>query len=299
MDPANPHEPNRRRPADLERPAPRHTIRRGDDTTEGTTVTTILDKIIEHKRHEVAEARSRQPLPDVLSQLKDASPPRGFLAALRRASPPALIAEVKKASPSAGVIRDDFDPVTIASTYEAAGATCLSVLTDEHYFQGHLSFLRDIRQTVAIPVMRKEFIIDRYQIAEARSVGADCVLLIAECLPGNELQQLYDYARELGMDALIELYEPGNVERVLQTGCPLVGVNNRDLRTFNTTLDHTYQIRKLFPPSVLLVSESGIRTHDDICQLRAANVGAVLVGESLMRQPDIGNAVTELMHAAD
>ncbi|MCA9066880.1 MAG: indole-3-glycerol phosphate synthase TrpC, partial [Planctomycetaceae bacterium] len=207
--------------------------------------------------------------------------------------------EVKKASPSAGLIRADFDPVRIAETYQAAGAACLSVLTDEQYFQGHLDFLKAVRQAVRIPVMRKEFIIDRYQIAEARVAGADCVLLIAECLTEPELQDLYQYARELGMDVLIELYDRANVRQVLQTGTGLLGINNRDLRSFQTSLDHTFNLQQEIPRDVLLVSESGIRTHADILKLRAAGVGAVLVGESLMRQPDIAVAVRNLMSGCD
>ena len=220
---------------------------------------------------------------------------RGFLAALLAANRPGLIAEVKKASPSAGLIRPDFDPVTIARQYEVAGATCLSVLTDEHFFQGHLDYLRDIRQIVRIPVMRKEFIIDRYQIAEARVAGADCVLLIAECLDDVQLHDLYGYARSLGMDVLIELYDLENVPRVLATGTKLLGINNRDLRTFVTSLEHTFTVKKLVPDDVLLVSESGIGTHADILRFRSEGIGAVLVGESLMRQSDIGVAVRTLM----
>ncbi len=258
-------------------------------------MSTILDEIIQHKRTEVAAARQRVPLAELLACLPDAPPVRGFLSALRAAKAPALIAEVKKASPSAGVIRPDFDPVTIARAYESAGAACLSVLTDERFFQGHLDFLREIRQAVQIPVMRKEFVIDRYQVAEARAAGADAVLLIAECLDDSQLQDLYGYIRELGMDALIELYDRENAARVLSTGTQLAGINNRDLRTFTTSLNHTFELQKTVPPDVLLVSESGIRTHDDILQLREAGIGAVLVGETLMRQSDIRQAVRDLM----
>lgn len=259
-------------------------------------MSTILDEIIQHKRSEVSAARARIPLSQILAQLEFAPPPRGFLSALQTAVAPALIAEVKKASPSAGLIRADFDPVQIALTYESAGAACLSVLTDEHYFQGHLDFLRRIRQHVGIPVMRKEFVIDRYQIAEARAAGADCVLLIAECLNDAELHDLYGYCRELGMDALIELYDRENVPRVLKTGATLIGINNRDLRSFHTSLEHTFQLKQIIPDDVLLVSESGIRCHDDILRLRQAGVGAVLVGETLMKQHDIAQAVRDLMH---
>ena len=258
-------------------------------------MSTILDEILEQKRREVAAARERASFNVLESRLASSPPVRGFLAALLAANRPGLIAEVKKASPSAGLIRPDFDPVTIARHYEVAGATCLSVLTDEHFFQGHLDYLRDIRQIVRIPVMRKEFIIDRYQIAEARVAGADCVLLIAECLDDVQLHDLYGYARSLGMDVLIELYDLENVPRVLATGTKLLGINNRDLRTFVTSLEHTFTVKKLVPDDVLLVSESGIGTHADILRLRSEGIGAVLVGESLMRQSDIGVAVRTLM----
>lgn len=259
-------------------------------------MSTILDEIVAHKRTEVEAARQRVRDDELLAALETAPPVRDFRAALLRDPRPGLIAEVKKASPSAGVIRADFSPVGIARAYENAGAHCLSVLTDEKYFQGHLDFLREIRQQVAIPVMRKEFIIDRYQILEARAAGADCVLLIAECLDDEQLPDLHHYAGELGMATLIELYEPDNLPRVLSTGANLIGINNRDLRSFVTTLEHTFDLLPQIPEHVLLVSESGIRSHDDIVRLRNAGVGGVLVGESLMRQAEIGDAVRSLMH---
>lgn len=262
-------------------------------------MSTILDEIIARKIQEVDRARQTVPFSELEARLSAAPVPRGFLAALRQAAPPALIAEVKKASPSAGLIRADFDPVSIALQYQSAGAACLSVLTDEHYFQGHLDFLAAIRQVVRIPVMRKEFIIDRYQIAEARAVGADCVLLIAECLDDTQLHDLYGYARSLGMDVLIELYDLPNVSRVLATGTQLLGINNRDLRTFVTSLEHTFTLQRQIPADVLLVSESGIATAADMQRLRSAGVGAVLVGESLMRQPDIAVAVRNLLSESD
>lgn len=258
-------------------------------------MSTVLDEIIQHKRQEVSAAKSARPLAELTARLSDAPPVRCFLTALQQATAPGLIAEVKKASPSAGIIRDDFSPIDIAQTYESAGASCLSILTDEKFFQGHLDFLEQIRPQVTIPVMRKEFIIDRYQILEARVAGADCCLLIAECLDDAQLNDLHGYAVELGMQTLIELYEPENLSRVLATGGKLIGINNRDLRTFETTLEHTFQLKQQVPDDVLLVSESGIRTHEDILRLRSAGVGGVLVGESLMRQPNIATAVTQLM----
>lgn len=262
-------------------------------------MSTVLDDIVQHKRQEVAAARRQTPESQLRRQCESAAAPRGFRDALAAAPAPGLIAEVKKASPSAGIIRPDFEPVRIAQTYEAAGANCLSVLTDEKYFQGHLDFLKEIRAAVQIPVMRKEFIIDRYQVLEARAAGADCILLIAECLNDEELNELYGCARDLQMDVLIELYDPENLQRVLDTGTQLLGINNRDLRTFKTSLEHTFDLKAHVPDHVLLVSESGIRTHDDVRRLREAGVGGVLVGESLMRQPDITAAVHGLMQGRD
>jgi len=258
-------------------------------------LSTVLDEIIEHKRKEVAIARQRTSFSSLEDGLADAPPVRCFRTALATEPRPGLIAEVKKASPSAGLIREDFSPTDIARIYESAGAHCLSVLTDEKYFQGHLDFLKAIRKVVSIPVMRKEFIIDRYQVLEARVAGADCVLLIAECLSDDEMQDLYDYAHELGMETLIELYEPQNLPRVLSTGGKLIGINNRDLRTFKTSLEHTFDLMQDVPEDVMLVSESGIKTHKHIQRLREAGVAGVLVGESLMRQPDIAAAVSSLM----
>lgn len=258
-------------------------------------MTTVLDRIIAYKKQEVAEQKLTVSEDELRRAIERAPEPQGFHHALLSASAPGLIAEVKKASPSAGIIREDFDPVRIAQTYEEAGAACLSVLTDTPSFQGHLDFLKAIRPEVNIPVMRKEFIIDRYQILEARAVGADCVLLIAECLDDQQLNDLHSFAHELGMDTLIELYEPNNLLRVLATGATLVGVNNRDFRTFETSLEHTFELKSQIPDSVALVSESGIKTHADIERLATAGVAGVLVGESLMRQPDISQAVRSLM----
>lgn len=258
-------------------------------------MSTVLSEIVRHKHTEIAAARQQKPEKQLWQQVESAPPVRDFHAALSTGRP-GLIAEVKKASPSAGLIRADFDPVQIAQSYESAGAQCLSVLTDEKFFQGHLDYLQQIRSDVSLPVMRKEFILDRHQILEARVAGADCVLLIAECLEEAKLNDLHQFAAELGMQTLIELYDAENLERVLKTGTQLVGINNRDLRTFDTSLDHTFDLMSRIPPDVLLVSESGIRTHDDIRRLADAGVGGVLVGESLMRQPDIGQAVQQLMH---
>ena len=262
------------------------------------SLSTVLDEIIETKRQEIAAAKQRKPFSLLETELPNAPEVRCFRTALAAGTQPGLIAEVKKASPSAGLIRENFSPTEIAVTYESACAHCLSVLTDEHYFKGHLDYLKAIRQVVSIPVMRKEFIIDRYQILEARVAGADCVLLIAECLNDTQLQDLYDYAHQLGMETLIELYEPENLPRVLNTGGKLIGINNRDLRTFVTSLEHTFNLIKDVPADVMLISESGIKSYEHIIRLREAGVAGVLVGESLMRQPDIAKAVTSLMHGS-
>jgi len=259
------------------------------------TTDNVLTRIIAHKQQEVAAAKLRCPLSELQRQLADAPVVRDFVKALHAAAPMALIAEVKKASPSAGLIRSDFDPVAIGRTYEAHGASCLSVLTDEHFFKGHLDFLRAVRANVSIPVLRKDFFIDPYQVVEARAAGADCILLIAECLDDDQLALLYQTARELGMHCLIELYDPENLERVLKVSPPLVGVNNRDLRTFVTDLNQTLRIQPHLPPGILLVSESGIRTPAEVQLLQKHGVGAILVGESLMRQPDLGAAVDALL----
>ncbi|MCL4127041.1 UNVERIFIED_CONTAM: hypothetical protein GTU68_056612 [Idotea baltica] len=208
---------------------------------------------------------------------------------------PNLIAEVKRASPSAGLIRQDFDPVTIARSYEQGGASCISVLTDEPFFQGSLEFLKAIRAAVELPLLRKDFIVDRYQLLQARQAGADCVLLIAECLTPSQLRELHDQAAELGLQTLIELFDAENLEAVLATGTSLVGINNRDLRTFHTTLQHTLDLCPSVPADRLIVGESGIRSHDDLVLLRSGGVKAVLVGESLMRQDDIVSATRRLL----
>lgn len=261
-------------------------------------MSTILDKIVATKRQEIAAAKARLPLVELRSQLKDAPPVRNFHAAIAAPGPIKLIAEVKKASPSVGLIREDFDPVAIAKIYERHGAACLSVLTDEQYFQGHLDYLRAVRQAVGIPVLRKDFVLDEYQLVEARVAGADAVLLIAECLTPAELATLHAQANALGLTALVELYEPANLEHVLAAGATLIGVNNRNLHTFEVNLNHTLDIRKRVPAGKLLVGESGIKTNADVRMLADAGVNAILVGESLMRQPDIGRAVDELLGAS-
>jgi indole-3-glycerol phosphate synthase len=258
-------------------------------------VANVLDKIVAAKRIEIAAAKQRLPIGAVREHAESMPPPRDFLSAIHRPHRIGLIAEVKKASPSKGVIREDFNPVSIAQAYEAGGASAISVLTDEQFFQGSLDYLRSVREAVSIPVMRKEFILDPYQIFEARAAGADAVLLIAECLEPSELKDLFELTRSLEMRALIELYDFENLDDVLATNCSIVGVNNRDLRTFEVDLDHTLKIRSRIPRNVCLVAESGIVTHADVQKLAAGGADAMLVGESLMRQPDISLAVRELL----
>ena len=258
----------------------------------------ILDEIVASKRREIEASRKRLPLDELEVQAASAPPVRDFRAALAGPGPIRLIAEVKKASPSAKVIRADFDPITIARTYQAHGAHCLSVLTDAPYFQGHLSYLARIRASVAIPLLRKDFILDEYQVVEARMAGADAVLLIAEILDDDRLASLLARIRGLGMAALVEFHDEANLPRVLDAGADLVGVNNRDLTRFVTDLELTFRIRDRIPPNVVLVSESGIRTRRDVERLEAAGVSAILVGETLMRADDIGLAVERLLGLA-
>jgi indole-3-glycerol phosphate synthase len=260
-----------------------------------TAMADVLREIVDHKRIEVDRAKSALPAAELERRRADAPPVRGFAAALAARGPLALIAEVKRASPSAGLIRSDIDPVVIAADYERFGAACLSVLTDQKFFQGSLDDLIQVRQAVSIPVLRKDFLIDRYQVLEARAAGADCVLLIAECLDHCRLRELYFFASELGMDALVEIYDADNLERVLELEPAMVGINNRNLRTFVTDLEHTLRLAPRVASQTLLVSESGIRAGDDVARLQAAGVRAILVGETLMRAADLGTKMAELL----
>jgi len=258
-------------------------------------VMTILDSIVEKKREEIAARQAECPVEELESRLADAPPVRGFVEAIRAAGDVALIAEIKKASPSAGVIREDFDPVALARTYGQAGATCLSCLTDEPFFQGRLEYLEAIREQVDRPVLRKDFLLDRYQLFEARAAGADAVLLIAECLDHCELRDMYFAADELGLDVLLEIYEPENLERALDLDPPLLGVNNRNLTTFETDLGHTLRVGADVPETTMLVSESGIRSRADVEYLAAGGVAAILVGETLMRAESVAEKTSELV----
>jgi indole-3-glycerol phosphate synthase len=256
---------------------------------------TILDRIVADKVREVAAAKTNVSESQLRDELASAPPVRNFFAALDGRGTIRLIAEVKKASPSKGVIREDFRPVEIARTYQEHGAACISVLTDGPHFQGSLDYLRQIRAAVDLPVLRKDFIIDPYQVLQARVAGADAVLLIAECLNDGQLQTLHDEIVALGMMPLVELYEPANLPRVLAIGARLVGINNRDLRTFEVDLEHTIRMRREIPPDRRVVGESGIRSRADVEQLQNAGVDAMLVGETLMARADIGAAADELL----
>jgi indole-3-glycerol phosphate synthase len=254
---------------------------------------TILDTIVERKWQEIAEAKKQLPEAELERKALSMPPARDFFAALAK---PGLriIAEVKKASPSAGVIRADFDPVTIARAYENNGADCISVLTDVDFFQGRLEYLTSIHDSIALPCLRKEFILDRYQLLEAKAAGADAILLIAEILPENHLKNLFDQATALGLHVLVELHDADQLSRVVDCGAKLIGINNRDLRTFQTSLSHTLDLLPQIPAGRLVISESGIKTASDMQRLEAAGVKGVLVGESLMRAPDIGSALRTL-----
>jgi indole-3-glycerol phosphate synthase len=258
-------------------------------------MSTILDRIVATRRREIEAARAARPLEALHAELAAAPPPRDFFTALAQPGPIRLVAEVKRASPSAGLIRSDFDPVAIARIYERHGAAAISVLTDETHFQGKLEYLSAVRREVGAPVLRKDFILDKYQLLEARVAGADAVLLIAECLDDCQLRKLYRETIDLGMTPLVEFYEPDNLPRVLDAGATLIGVNNRNLSTFEVDLDHTLRMRESIPTECILVGESGIRTRADVVRLESGGVDAILVGETLMRETDIGAAVDRLL----
>ncbi len=254
----------------------------------------ILQEIAAYKREFVAAARRQRSLADVRSAARDAAPAADFAAALRQDGV-SLIAEVKKASPSRGVIRADFDPERIAAAYAEAGAQALSVLTDEAYFQGSIAYLQAARRVASLPVLRKDFVVEEYQVYEARAIGADAALLIVALADGSQLADLVGLAAEVGLAALVEVHDAAEVDRALGAGATLVGINNRDLKTFRTTLDTTFELVERLPASVTKVSESGIETRADVERLAAVGVDAVLVGEALMRAPDVAARTRELL----
>ncbi|MFT3859410.1 MAG: indole-3-glycerol phosphate synthase TrpC [Aquabacterium sp.] len=261
----------------------------------------ILQKIVAVKHEELAAARQRLSLADVRAQAearnREQADVRDFTAALRAkvaAGLPAVIAEVKKASPSKGVLREHFVPAEIATSYARHGAACLSVLTDERFFQGHTRYLQEARAACALPVLRKDFMVDAYQVYEARAMGADCILLIAACLDDAQMRDLEACAHGLGMSVLVEVHDGDELDRALLLKTPLVGINNRNLRTFDVTLDTTLGLLPRVPADRLLVTESGILGCADVQRMRAADVHAFLVGEAFMRQPDPGAALANL-----
>ena len=260
-------------------------------------MSTILDQILATKAEEVAARKQQRSTDQLREQISTLPACRGFEAAINEsitAGKPAVIAEVKKASPSKGVIRSDFDPVAIATQYAAHGATCLSVLTDEEYFQGHDDYLRAVSEAVSLPVLRKDFVIDEYQLLEARAMGADCVLLIVSALNIMQLTNLNQAARGLGLDVLIEVHDDKELAAALSLNPKLVGINNRNLKTFDTTLNTTLDLLVDIPKGVTVVTESGIRTPEDIATMRQAGVNSFLVGETFMRATNPGIALAEL-----
>lgn len=262
----------------------------------------VLATILARKVREIAERSTRMPLLELITRAAGAPPVRGFADALNErvaAGEPAVIAEIKKASPSKGVIRADFHPDDIAVSYEFGGAACLSVLTDVDFFQGADAYLQEARAACTLPVLRKDFIVDPYQVYEARVLGADCILLIVAALDDAQLVELSSLAMELGMDVLVEVHDIDELERALQVPVPLVGINNRNLRTFEVSLDNTLAMKDAVPRDRLLVTESGILMAEDVVKMRSAGVNAFLVGEAFMRAEEPGEALRQLFFAHD
>ena len=257
----------------------------------------ILQRILARKREELEAARLAVPIAQMRRHAESAPPPRDFAGAIRAqiaAGRPAVIAEVKKASPSKGVLRADFDPAAIARSYEAGGAACLSVLTDRDFFQGAHEHLGQARSACALPVLRKDFITEPYQVFESRALGADCILLIAAALARQDMQGLEASARSLGMAVLVEVHDASELDAALALETPLLGINNRNLRTFETRLETTLELLATVPAGKLVVTESGILAPGDVARMRAGSVNAFLVGEALMRAPDPGAALRAL-----
>lgn len=257
----------------------------------------ILEKIVAVKHQEVAAAQRRKPLAAVRADAESRVLTRDFVGAMRSkiaAGHPAVIAEIKKASPSKGVLREEFIPADIAQSYAEHGAACLSVLTDVDFFQGSVDFLKQARASCQLPVLRKDFMVDAYQIYESRAMGADAVLLIAACLDDAQMKDFEAIARNLDMAVLVEVHDQAELERALKLQTPLIGVNNRNLKTFEVSLDTTLSLRAQVPADRILVTESGIQTRDDVLRMGAAGVGAFLVGEAFMRASEPGEALASL-----
>ena len=261
----------------------------------------ILNRILARKVEEIAERSARLPLADLRARAGDLPETRGFSAALEasiEAGRAAVIAEIKKASPSKGVIRADFDPVAIAQSYQRGGASCLSVLTDVDFFQGADAYLQQVRAACGLPLLRKDFTIDAYQVYEARVIGADCILLIAAALDDETLMDLALLAADLDLDVLVEVHDGDELERALEIPAPLIGINNRNLRSFEVSLETSVNLRRNVPAERLLVSESGIATREDVAHLRTAGIHAFLVGEAFMRATDPGSELQRLFDPA-
>jgi indole-3-glycerol phosphate synthase len=260
-------------------------------------MTDILDKIVAVKHQEVAEAKRRKSMEAMRFDAESRVLTRDFVGALRAkiaAGQPAVIAEVKKASPSKGVLREDFIPADIAQSYAEYGAACLSVLTDQQFFQGEIDFLKQARASCQLPVLRKDFMVDAYQIYESRAMGADCILLIAACLTDAQMKEFEAIARSLDMAVLVEVHDGVELDRALQLKTPLIGINNRNLKTFEVSLETTLALKARVPADRLLITESGIITREDVLRLGAAGVNAFLVGEAFMRAPEPGEALEKL-----
>lgn len=255
-----------------------------------------LDKICASKREHIARRMAEQPFEDLRYKVADMPLPSGFVCRLLSKTGPSLIAEVKKASPSKGLIRADFNPVTIAKAYERSGASCLSVLTDTPYFQGHDDHLSAVKQAVRLPVLRKDFMLEPYQIYESRALGADCVLLIMAALDDAIARELYETALDLRMDVLVEVHNLEELERALKLSPMMIGINNRNLKTLEVDINTSLDLLAHIPPEIYRVSESGIAGHEPLMRLHKAGYGAFLVGESLMRQDNIEQAVLNLLH---
>jgi indole-3-glycerol phosphate synthase len=257
----------------------------------------ILKKIINRKVEEIVDAKAKTSLQEMMKLASSASPVRDFVSSMRNrieAGSPAVIAEIKKASPSKGVLREDFHPEQIAKSYEKGGAACLSVLTDVDFFQGSEVYLKQARASCSLPVLRKDFMIDPYQVYEARAMGADCILLIAACLSDEQMQELSSLATGLQMDVLVEVHDREELERSLKLPLPMIGINNRNLRTFETSLNTTLDLLELIPDERIVVTESGILKPEDVALMREHQVNAFLIGEAFMRSDDPGARLAEL-----
>jgi len=259
----------------------------------------ILGTIVERKHQEVSSLRARAPIFELKARIREQDKPRSFLGALKKKThrkQAAIIAEVKKASPSKGVIRKDFDPILIAQSYERSGATCLSVLTDVHFFQGSDEYLESVRASSSLPVLRKDFIVEAYQVYETRAIGADCILLIASILDIEKLHEFYDLAVSLGLDVLVEVHNKAELDKALTLSPAMIGVNNRNLKTFDVDLNTTLDLLSLMPEEVVVITESGISQRADVEQMLSNDVYGFLVGEAFMREPDPGQALELLFH---